>query len=208
VIPPLPGEPREGFRPFRAFLDFIRPSGRLTSPQTRCRRLRALDAPVRCVLRSASVLEPGDDRRFFGTAAMDRSRVPSARSGARAVTHGACTGRNGARCTSPRSSSDFSRRVAPRSTAREAGSDERKDLEGEQSPGKDGMRRDRQRSWSSSGLGGGATPRSRRSAQVGFRGVHRQRWMPEGLARATANGKGATATVTWCGCRRGFLRGV
>jgi hypothetical protein len=35
VIPPLPGEPREGFRPFRAFLDFIRPSGRLTSPQTR-----------------------------------------------------------------------------------------------------------------------------------------------------------------------------
>jgi len=38
---------------------------------------------------------------------MDRSRVPSARRGARAVTHGACTGRNGARHTSPRSSSDF-----------------------------------------------------------------------------------------------------
>jgi hypothetical protein len=61
-----------------------------------------------------------------------------------------------------------SRRAAPRPTAREADRFERKDLEGEQSPGKDVMRLDRQRSRSSSGLGGGATPRSRRSAQVGF----------------------------------------
>jgi hypothetical protein len=31
--------------------------------------------------------------------------------------------------------------------------------------------------------------------------------MSEGLASATANGKGATATVTWCGCYRGFFEG-
>jgi hypothetical protein len=85
---------------------------------------------------------------------------------------------------------------------------ERKDLEGEQSPWKDRMRPDRQRSGSASGLDGGATPRSRRSGSRSSEAARWQRRGVEGPRVPVANGKGATAAVTRCGCRRGFLRGV
>jgi len=163
--------------------------------------------PAGVVLRNGDrCLVPGDDALSLGrvrcVAPFDLREevVGPLTNGSWRVQNGACRTKRGrlrifAACgTSPDSSSCcLGRAEGPRRGTK---------------PRKDVMRLDRQRSRSSSGLGGGATPRSRRSAQVGFRGVHWQRWMLEGLARATANGKGATATVTWCGCRRGFLRGV
>lgn len=92
--------------------------------------------------------------------------------------------------------------------ARECGPVERKDLEGEQSPWKDRARPDRQRSGAASELDGGATPRSRRSERAEPGGPSPATVAGGGAESLGANGKGATATVTWCGCRRGFLRGV
>lgn len=150
-------------------------------------------------------LEPGDDRRSFGITAMCRPCVSSARR----VLGSLRTERDGCGTELVVQHAvifGFLRCAAPRSTAREARRQEGRTSKGNKAQGRTGcgsIGNDR----FASGLGGGATPRSRGSVQVGLRDVRRQRWMSEGLAGADANGKGATATVTWCGCRRGFFEG-
>ena len=59
----------------------------------------------------------------------------------------------------------------------------------------------------SSELGGGATPRSRRGGLAELAGCAGNGAL-RGPSGGIANGTGATATVTWNGCSRGYLRGV
>jgi hypothetical protein len=91
---------------------------------------------------------------------------------------------------------------------RECLSIERKDLEGEQSPWKDRVHPGWQRSESRPD----STAEQRLEVDAPrVRSPEAPRWQrreADGSSLSAANGKGATATVTWCGCWRGFLRGV
>lgn len=196
----------------------VRPSGRR---RARCEASTALLAtfaharasigrgwcfPAGVVLRNGDrCLVPGDDARSFGIA---RCVAPGwSPRGGRSGHHGRIVmGAERSSSYVTRSSSDFRgvRRLI-RQLERLVGESGRTSKGDKAQEGQDAAPIGNGRL--ASGLGGGATPRSRGSVQVGLRDVRRQRWMSEGLAGTKANGKGATATVTWCGCYRGFFEG-
>jgi hypothetical protein len=206
---PLPGEPKKGFRPPRG--------------SARARLVREPGARGEAsTTGNGGATSPGA-MSFFGTASCrvqaatarssDRQMGPPPRSSpARArgfgpAAHGRCIGAERSLVKRRQLVFGFFLPTSPRRSALGCDRCGEKDLEGEQSPWKDRVIHGRQRS-------GSARTRRRSNASKstwwsrGARGGVPATARFFGSSGGIANDKGATATVTWCGCWRGCLRGV